>query len=853
LSRPSIFISYSHKDEKWKDLILDHLGIAQKQELYDLWDDRLIEGGEDWFDAITRAIDAGCVGILLISANSLTSNFILKEEVPKLIEKRDAGKLRLYPIIIKPCNWKSVEWLKKMNLRPVDGRPLGLTKNNEVTETQIDLDLTKIAEEIGGLMKKMATPAVPSQPLSTECVTATSYARIPTLPSPKPFVGREEHLNTIEKKLKSNGVIGLISLKGMPGVGKSALALESAYRFAHLFPDGRYWVDLRSGDATIAIRNLLRDLEISHLAGPDAGFEEMCGVVRSELINRRVLIILDNAETIDQPRLERLADLCATTIVTSRVSLDPTTDILVDKLEDEDALALLRRLGINIDDEREDALKLIARLGGLALALEITAKRMATYTPRQSCADALAELHDSRHLVEAIMIPRRDTREGNIAEAFALSYRKLDDDLKSAFHALGLCAELGAPLEAVARMLDIEQDAARNLLLALAERSLTNFSGRRAVLHPLLHSYAGMCIHKMPEHMAEMIKQHVLYFGGEIGGAYQRAVNDDEGEAQILALAHADREIENVLLAQVRALEDGFPDAAMALEVLGNLRLYWQRRYAPQLYTWLMKTRILARQAGQKIQEANTLQAIGYVLSFRDNNDAALDSYDEALTLYKLVGSKLGEANALKAIGDVLYFRKEMDAALASYDEALTLYKLVGDKFGQANALRAIGDVLYFRKEMDAALASYDEALILFKLVGSKLGQANALKAIGDVFSFRKEMDAALASYDEALTLYKLIGDKLGQANVRLSKGEMTDDPEEYEEAIRLYEQIDARYGIAKSKVNYALMLIGSGDLERGLKLFMEAREECVAIKFESGIQAIDKLLAKAEQSEGSE
>jgi hypothetical protein len=30
LSRPSIFISYSHKDEEWKDRILTHLGIAQK-------------------------------------------------------------------------------------------------------------------------------------------------------------------------------------------------------------------------------------------------------------------------------------------------------------------------------------------------------------------------------------------------------------------------------------------------------------------------------------------------------------------------------------------------------------------------------------------------------------------------------------------------------------------------------------------------------------------------------------------------------------------------------------------------------------------------------------------------------
>ena len=76
MSRPLIFISYSHRDEDWKDRILLHLGIAQKQERFNLWDDRRIEGGEDWFEAITNAIDAGCVGILLVSANSLTSNFI---------------------------------------------------------------------------------------------------------------------------------------------------------------------------------------------------------------------------------------------------------------------------------------------------------------------------------------------------------------------------------------------------------------------------------------------------------------------------------------------------------------------------------------------------------------------------------------------------------------------------------------------------------------------------------------------------------------------------------------------------------------------------------------------------------
>ena len=707
-----MFISYSHKDEDWKDRILVHLGIAQKQELFDVWDDRRIEGGEDWFEAITGAVDAGRIGILLVSANSLTSNFILKEEVPLLLDKRGSGKLRLYPIIIKPCNWRAVEWLKKMNLRPKDGRPLGLNKNKELTETQIDLDLTEIAEEIDILIGKImssASSATDSSQPAAPAESAPLYVRVPTLPPPKLFAGRNEHLARIEEKLRSKGAVGLISLRGTAGVGKSALALESAYRFGHLFPDGRYWVDLRAGDAANAVRALLRDLDVSTLVSHDSGFEEMLRAARSELASKSALVILDNAEAIDSTSLERLIEMCPTAIVTSRTAIDTITEIFVDKLSDDDALAMMAKCRIDVVAQRDDALKLTARLGGLALALEITARRMATYTPRQSCASALEELNGARHLVEAIRLPRHDTREGNIAEAFALSYRKLDDDLESAFHALGLCAESGAPLEAVARMLDIEPGAARDLLLVLAEWSLAGFSGPRAVLHPLLHSYAAMCAHQQPERAAEMIRLHVRYFGGEIGSAFQRAINEDKGMESDEAMSRIDREVDNVTLAQTRALDESFTDHELAVELTDDLSFYWRLRDEHKIFEWLLRARQLAQQTGQKQREANVLQAIGDVQSFRKEMDAALSSYDEALKLFTQVGAKLGQANVLKAIGDVQSFRDDKDAALSSYDEALKLFTQVGAKLGQANARLSKGKVINAAEEFEEAIRLYEE------------------------------------------------------------------------------------------------------------------------------------------------
>ena len=80
-------------------------------------------------------------------------------EVSRLLRRRDEEGLRIFPIIIKPCDWAAVPWLQRMNLRPKDGRAL-----SGGTEYQIDRDLAEIAREIRLLLHPI-TPH-PAQPLS---------------------------------------------------------------------------------------------------------------------------------------------------------------------------------------------------------------------------------------------------------------------------------------------------------------------------------------------------------------------------------------------------------------------------------------------------------------------------------------------------------------------------------------------------------------------------------------------------------------------------------------------------------------------------------------------------------------
>jgi nucleoside phosphorylase len=147
MPHPTVFISYSHKDEEWKDRLVTHLGVLQQQGLLEVWDDRRIGAGEDWQPEIEKAIAAARVAILLISANFLTSKFILGEEVPRLLERRSKEGLRVFPVIVKPCAWQQVKWLARMQARPKDGKPL-----SGGSDYQIDADLAAIAAEVHRLL-----------------------------------------------------------------------------------------------------------------------------------------------------------------------------------------------------------------------------------------------------------------------------------------------------------------------------------------------------------------------------------------------------------------------------------------------------------------------------------------------------------------------------------------------------------------------------------------------------------------------------------------------------------------------------------------------------------------------------
>jgi tetratricopeptide (TPR) repeat protein len=125
-----IFICYSHKDEDWKDRVVAHLLVGAADQTV-VWSDERLRGGDAWQSKIREAIAAADVAVILVSSNSLTSNFILRKEVPAILQGQ--GR-RVIPLIVKDCDWNSVDWLSDLQVLPQKGPLEAMTPAGVNTE-----------------------------------------------------------------------------------------------------------------------------------------------------------------------------------------------------------------------------------------------------------------------------------------------------------------------------------------------------------------------------------------------------------------------------------------------------------------------------------------------------------------------------------------------------------------------------------------------------------------------------------------------------------------------------------------------------------------------------------------------
>ncbi len=159
--------------------------------------------------------------------------------------------------------------------------------------------------------------------------------------------------------------------------------------------------------------------------------------------------------------------------------------------------------------------------------------------------------------------------------------------------------------------------------------------------------------------------------------------------------------------------EEKFSAAIKAVEESTKLRNEGTPESIPLVIKKLQTARELFAQVGAKFEEAMVNFALGRNFSDLGNNQEALNYYNQALTIQRVIGNKESEAWTLNNMGLAYDILEEKRKALECYQQALPIFREVSNKQGEAFVLTGIGKMLNYAGEKQKALEYYEKALPL--------------------------------------------------------------------------------------------------------------------------------------------
>jgi hypothetical protein len=141
--KPTLFISYAHEDEEYKDELQKHLSGLVIQGVIQSWNGRAILGGEDWDDAVKKKLELAEIVLFLVSSDFMASRYINNVEIKKTMERHNSNLVKIIPIIVRPCDFRALP-IGKYQALPTGAKAISEWKNKDVAYLQVVNGIRKV-------------------------------------------------------------------------------------------------------------------------------------------------------------------------------------------------------------------------------------------------------------------------------------------------------------------------------------------------------------------------------------------------------------------------------------------------------------------------------------------------------------------------------------------------------------------------------------------------------------------------------------------------------------------------------------------------------------------------------------
>ncbi|NUT51076.1 MAG: tetratricopeptide repeat protein [Saccharothrix sp.] len=679
--------------------------------------------------------------------------------------------------------------------------------------------------------------------------TTTTVAGTPPLVVPRQlpapprwFTGRADHLAALDAALDKQGTMVISAIGGAGGIGKTWLALTWAHRNLDRFPDGQLFVDLHGfspqgtpTDPALALRGFLDALGIAADRIP-VDPEARAALYRSLVAERRMLIVLDNAATVEQVVPLLPGGTTCTVLVTSRHRLPGLTarhgahPLLLGVLTDAESRAMLVAAlspdRVAADDHAIG--ELIALCGRFPLALGLVVALGQSGVP---LAEAVAELR--RFGLDAL---DADDPTASLPAVLSWSLHHLTDRQRTVFALLGIAPGPDIGLPAATSLTGLSERETRAVLRALADASLIDpRAGGRYAMHDLVRAYATTLAYDLPDPTREAALARVIDF--YLHTAYSvhhllepfadpippkqptPGVRPQRLPDLPAAMAWLETEYAHLLAAQHTAVAHrhhhvvwhlaqnltpfyyrrghlydflavwlaaldasaSMPSSASRIRAyrfvaVAHLRLRQHETALEGLYRALA----LAEHYHDTTEQALIHTDLGRTWGVFEKHREALDHSRRALDLLRTLDRPADEADALNAVGWHAARLGDYDTARDHCQAALALCRRHHHSEGEVATLDSLAYIAHQTGHYHEAVDRYRQALRLIRALDHPYQVASILEHSGHSHAALGQHDHARAVWREALKLHREQGRVDGVARVQRELDDLDSEGDPY-------------------------------------------------------------------------
>ncbi|MFB7452515.1 tetratricopeptide repeat protein [Streptomyces sp. NPDC056194] len=646
-------------------------------------------------------------------------------------------------------------------------------------------------------------------------------------PAPR-LTGRTAQAEELLKALEPDetGRVATV-VTGLPGVGKTALALHTAQRAVDLghFPGGTLFVHLRGYAPTGAVgpgqalETLLRALGVRTEDLPPT-VEEQAGLYQSELARRArdhgpALILADDASSPAQLLPLIPAHPGHRLLATSRDALTAPDFrprlVPLDELDTDAAGKLIAGALAQVRPEdpragaEPDALEQVAaHCGGLPLALTIAAALLAD-DPGLPIATLADDLADTRTRLESLQHEDADGRTLAVRAAFDLSHRRLKERDARLFRLLTLNPGPDVSTDAATALSGRSTKETRGSLAALTRSCLLGEqptgSGRWRA-HDLIRLYAADL---PPEEDEDEALERLLTYYSTVSAAADGHLRGPHGQQALDVFP--DRASASTWLDAERAnliavIPSAASDPATALGLVDRLTTYLhERRHFHEVLALSEYALAVARTLDDPTVEAWALTILGIALEGVRRFDEAVDVLAQVVDVYAELDERHSEGVALNGLGTALMQVRRFDEAVDALTRAVGIFRELDDRHGESRALNNLAIALQEVRLFDEAIDAHTRDLTICHELDDRHGESAALNNLGVALRLVGRFDEAAQAHTRDLALCRELDDRHGEGQALGNLGTVLQEGlaldlaiDAHTQAVAIYRELDDRH-----------------------------------------------------------